>query len=240
MAMRSSRVTWRFCLTLLSGAMMALGIGGPRIMLAEDWDTASECYMAPMEQADHFDTGPVSEEENVAIYDGLLALELPGDVRSVFTSLRATSLDNHAVAFAECAEDPGDPIGFDPEATLKPALQDEFRMHFTYAKVLTDLGAITPFSNMVLSEGQHVAALAGLFTSRGLEVPSSDWNQGNVPTYGTRAEACAAAALGEQANVDLYDTLLALELPGDVATVFSNLRSVSLEKHLPALMACAQ
>ena len=190
----------------VSGLFTSRGLEVP----SSDWNTNN--VPAYLTRAEACAAAVMGEEENVAIYDGLLALELPGDVRSVFTSLRATSLDNHAVAFAECAEDPGDPIGFDPEATLKPALQDEFRMHFTYAKVLTDLGAITPFSNMVLSEGQHVAALAGLFTSRGLEVPTSDWSQGNVPTYGTRAEACAAAALGEQANVDLYDTLLAMEL----------------------------
>ena len=37
----------------------------------------------------------------------------------------------------------------------------------------------------------------------------------------------------------IYDALLAEELPVDVENVFTSLRAVSLENHLPALQTCA-
>jgi hypothetical protein len=47
--------------------------------------------------------GVTAEHENIAIYDRLLALDLPFDVRQVFESNRAASLFNHLPAFERCA-----------------------------------------------------------------------------------------------------------------------------------------
>jgi len=44
----------------------------------------------------------VAEVENIALYDELLALDLPRDVRNVFTNIRAASLNNHLPAFEAC------------------------------------------------------------------------------------------------------------------------------------------
>lgn len=49
------------------------------------------------------DGGAASERANVALYDELLRLELPADVRQVFTNNRAASLMNHLPAFERCA-----------------------------------------------------------------------------------------------------------------------------------------
>jgi hypothetical protein len=43
-----------------------------------------------------------AELENIALYDELLGEDLPQDVRNVFTSLRAASLENHLPAFQSC------------------------------------------------------------------------------------------------------------------------------------------
>jgi hypothetical protein len=45
----------------------------------------------------------IAERANVAMYDELLRLDLPSDVRLGFTNIRAASLSNHLPAFERCA-----------------------------------------------------------------------------------------------------------------------------------------
>jgi hypothetical protein len=127
---------------------------------------------------------------------------------------------------------------FDPTEAMTTAIQDEYHAQAVYAKVLTDLGDITPFANIVLAEGNHVAAIAALFTDRGWAVPASEWDDTNVPTFDSRLAACEAGRDAEIANVALYDVLLLLDLPNDVTTVFTNLRAASQDNHLPAFETC--
>jgi hypothetical protein len=47
--------------------------------------------------------GVVAERANIAVYDRLLAGELPDDVRQVFSNNRRASLDNHLPAFVACS-----------------------------------------------------------------------------------------------------------------------------------------
>ena len=44
-----------------------------------------------------------AEMENVALYDGFLGADLPADVRRVFETNRAASLERHLPAFERCA-----------------------------------------------------------------------------------------------------------------------------------------
>jgi hypothetical protein len=44
-----------------------------------------------------------AERENVAMYDELLRLTLPADVRQVFENVRLASLTNHLPAFERCS-----------------------------------------------------------------------------------------------------------------------------------------
>jgi hypothetical protein len=168
------------------------------------------------------------EAATVAMYDDLLlADDLPDGVRTVYESVRLAALESH----------------LPPEmvAGMETAIQDEYRARETYAKVLADLGDLTPFLNIVSSEGQHIDAVAGLFLSRDLDVPASEWDATNVPVFESRALACAAAAEGEAATVAMYDALLLLaeDLPDDVRTVFGNVRRAALEDHLPAFQNCS-
>ncbi|HSG09243.1 MAG TPA: hypothetical protein VLA36_12860 [Longimicrobiales bacterium] len=187
------------------------------------------------------------ETGNVVIYDGLLLLELPNDVRNVFTNLRLASLEQHLPAFENCVESAAAELeeqqepeegAFDPVASMTMALQAELLMQATYAQVLVDLGDLTPFSNIVQAEATHTAAIGALFTKRELPVPGS--GLGEVPAYATRLAACEAAVTGETGAVAMYDGLLLLELPNDVRNVFTNLRLASMEQHLPAFESCVE
>lgn len=48
--------------------------------------------------------GVVAEEENIALYDSYLSLDLPSDIRNVFESNRSASLNNHLPAFQNCSQ----------------------------------------------------------------------------------------------------------------------------------------
>ena len=59
-----------------------------------------------------------------------------------------------------------------------------------------------------------------------------------MPAFSTVKDACAAGAVAEIENIELYDTFLKLDLPSDVRNVFENNRKASLDNHLPAFNAC--
>jgi hypothetical protein len=124
-------------------------------------------------------------------------------------------------------------------SAMESAIQDEYHAEATYDRILSDLGNVWPFINIVEAERRHIEAAAGLFANRGIEVPESQWNRNNVARFDSVVEACAAAAQAERDNVSLYDTFLKMELPTDVRNVFTNNRAASLEAHLPAFEACA-
>jgi hypothetical protein len=100
-------------------------------------------------------------------------------------------------------------------------------------------GADAEGANVVYAEQRHSESIARLYENHGLVAPRSAWTVDNVPHFGSLTEACAAAVAAEQDNVALYDTYLALDLPRDVANVFGNNRTASLERHLPAFQACS-
>ncbi len=132
------------------------------------------------------------------------------------------------------------PLGPDHEEAIAEALQDEYQGEAVYARILKDLGEVRPFSNIVHAEERHAALLEDLLKSRGLPVPENRWAGAEVPTYGSRPEACSAAVEFEVRNVGLYDRLLATDsLPEDVRLVFEHNRMASLDHHRPAFERCA-
>ncbi len=118
------------------------------------------------------------------------------------------------------------------------SIQDEYHAEFVYARVMADFGNVQPFANIINAEQRHSEVVGKLFTNHDLPVPASEWNLGNVPSFGTLPAACAAAVEAEIANIALYDEFLTMDLPQDVRNVFTNIRAASLEKHLPAFEAC--
>jgi len=121
---------------------------------------------------------------------------------------------------------------------MNQSIQDEYHAEFVYARVIADFGDVQPFYNIINAEQRHSEAVGRVFINHELAVPASEWNLGNVPSFGSLPAACAAAVEAEIANIALYDEILTLELPQDARNVFTNIRAASLEKHLPAFEAC--
>ena len=124
-------------------------------------------------------------------------------------------------------------------AILNADIQDEYHAEAIYRGVLLDFGADTrPFANIVVAEQWHAAAVAGLFSARGLAVPASLWSTMNVPRFTSLRAACAAAAQAEVENIALYDSQLGARLPDDVLRVIQSNRAASVNNHLPAFQRC--
>lgn len=125
------------------------------------------------------------------------------------------------------------------QAMLFDAIQDEYHAQAVYEAVLSDFGDVMPFVNIIKAEARHAGAIAGLYASRGWEVPVSVWSVDNVPRFESPQAACAVGVDAEIANVAIYDGWLGSgTLPADVIQVFSSNRRASLEKHLPAFQSC--
>ncbi|MEZ5420780.1 MAG: hypothetical protein R2708_26025 [Vicinamibacterales bacterium] len=132
------------------------------------------------------------------------------------------------------------PVSVDPTLTaaLARAIDDEYQAETIYQGVLDDFGAVLPFINVLTAEERHSASIARLYTARGLAAPANTWAVGAVPHFATVPAACAAGVSAEQANIAMYDALLAAALPADVRQVFTNNRQASLVNHLPAFERC--
>jgi hypothetical protein len=182
-----------------------------------------------------------AEEGEVAtemMFERLLRLSLPEDVRQTFRNLRLTARGQHRLAFRTCAGGTIGPVGAEVAAAMAEALQDEFHAYYTYQRVIDDLGSVGPFVAIHDAEWLHIGAASNLFVKRDMTVPASTWTPENVPRFTALQAACAGAVTAEIENVMMYDRLLLLDLPADVERVFENLREASQERHLPAFRGC--
>ena len=121
---------------------------------------------------------------------------------------------------------------------LQTALEDEYKAWSVYEQVIADFGAVRPFTSIQKAEENHISALENLFTRYGLEVPENEW-LGNVPSFDTLAEACAAGVQAEIDNGALYDELFDGVDNEDLIQVFTALQTASETRHLPAFERCA-
>lgn len=183
-----------------------------------------------------------AEESEVAtqlMFERLLRLNLPADVRQAFEALRTTARTTHRLQFRDCIGGTITPLTAVVETSVIEALQDEYERFFTYNRVLIDFGDVAPFFNVHDAEWLHIGAAANLLVKRDLTLPASLWTNDNVDRFATVQAACSAALEEEIENVLMYDRLLLQSLPTDVERVFENLREASLEHHLPAFQQCA-
>lgn len=200
------------------------------------WNAANVERFANREQA-----CLAAEEGEVAsnmLYERLMSMQLPSDIRNTFSTIRERAMLQHRVAFRNCIG--GTPAALNPDlqAAITEALQDGYRAFHTYSRVLTDFGTVTPFSTIKDAEWQQVGAVANLLVKRGISVPASNWNGDNVARYASLADACTAAVDGEIASALMYNRLLLQSLPTDVERVFENMRSAAIERHMPAFEKC--
>lgn len=120
---------------------------------------------------------------------------------------------------------------------LTSAYQAETAALATYRNVVSTLGSVLPFPNVITAEQQHVSTLTGLFAHYGLAVPTSGTGQ---TSPSTRTAACQLGVTVEQQIISLYDTQLPkVSAYPDVTTAFTNLKAASQNDHLPAFQHCA-
>lgn len=147
------------------------------------------------------------------------------------------------VAACDTASSPTSPSGTAPatalETMLERAILDEYQAETIYQGVLDDFGQVLPFVNVLTAEERHSASVARLYAARALAAPANPYSVSGIAHFSSVQAACAAGVTAEQANISLYDALLAGDLPTDVRQVFTNNRAASLNNHLPAFQRCS-
>ena len=123
------------------------------------------------------------------------------------------------------------------ESTLIAWWLDEHRALATYQAIMAQFGNVAPFSGITNAEQSHIAALERVFARYAVDLPAVPTV--DVPAFEMLEDACAAAAQAEIDNAALYDEFLPLFTQPDILRVANNLRSASLNNHLPAFEACA-
>jgi hypothetical protein len=116
---------------------------------------------------------------------------------------------------------------------LLRALNEEYLAWSTYDQAVRDLGALRPFTNIRRSELTHINALKNLFRRYDVPIPANPW-PGTLPHFATFTEAVQAGVSIETADGVLYTELATTTNRTDVLRVYRNLRSASLNNHLPA------
>lgn len=136
------------------------------------------------------------------------------------------------------------PTGLSPpaaaawEALMGP--EGEFAAWAAYGAVIDKFGAVEPYVSIQQAEGRHIEALKRQLTRLGVAIPTNPY-LGKVTAPTSLKEAAAAWAEGEIANVALYDRLIAAAASDpNLPRVFGNLRSASLNAHLPMFRRAAE
>lgn len=115
---------------------------------------------------------------------------------------------------------------------LTYAIQDEYTARAEYVKIMEVYGVQKPFSNIKMSEENHIAMLIPLFEKYGFEVPVDDAAD-HVVVPSSLLEAYKIGVQAEINNIAMYDAFLKQELPSDVRSAFIKLRDASYN-HLNA------
>ncbi len=119
---------------------------------------------------------------------------------------------------------------------LVAALEDERKAQAFYKAILARHGQqVMPFAHIVQAEGMHESALLGLMKQYNVPVPTDKYLASPPEAPATVAEAIRQSIQYEKDNVALYDRLLKSVKQEDIRAVMNNLRSASLDRHLPAL-----
>jgi hypothetical protein len=129
------------------------------------------------------------------------------------------------------------PLSDAEKNVLNEAILEEYGALNLYNGVISQLGSVIPFSQIVRAEQQHVNILTNLATKYGLTVPANP-GFANLPVFTTLPSACQAGVEAEIADAALYDALKPQVTHTDIIQVFNNLQSASLNSHLPAFEVC--
>jgi len=117
--------------------------------------------------------------------------------------------------------------------------EGEFAAHALYSAILKKFGDVQPYANIREAETRHIQALKRQFGKYGIAIPEDKF-AGKVTPPETLLQAAKDGIEAEKKNVALYDGYLsAVKNYPDLTMVFTNLRSASLQAHLPAFQAAA-
>jgi len=123
--------------------------------------------------------------------------------------------------------------GYTLEEMLEYALQDEFLARAEYSAIIDAWSVDRPFSNIMRSEEQHIAALTPLFEQHGIEMPEDTAGQ-HIVMPDSLTQAFSIGVEAEIKNIAMYEAFLSQNnLPDDVRWVFEALMRGS-ENHLRA------
>ena len=112
------------------------------------------------------------------------------------------------------------------------AIQDEYLARSEYAAIMDEFGSMRPFSNIMLSEENHIEWLIELFDEYAFPLPIDDAVD-HVVIPGDLKTAFQTGVKAEIDNIAMYEKFLSEDLPEDVRDVFGRLQRAS-ENHLRA------
>ena len=112
------------------------------------------------------------------------------------------------------------------------AVDDEYLAQAEYRLILETYGSIKPYSNIVLSEGNHLSLLGQLFDLYQLPFPA-DPSAGHVVLPNSLLEAAQIGVEAEINNIEMYRYFMTLPIEANMTTVFQLLMDASIN-HLAA------
>jgi hypothetical protein len=116
------------------------------------------------------------------------------------------------------------------EALMGP--DGEYAAAASYAAVLDKYGQVEPYATIYQAELKHVDALIKQLDRAGIVAPANPY-MGKIEAPADLTTAAQAWAEGEILNVEMYDVLIAQSTDTNLTKVLNNLRSASLDSHLP-------
>lgn len=117
-------------------------------------------------------------------------------------------------------------------------LDGEYAAAASYAAVIDAFGPVEPYVSIKAAEERHIDALIRQLERLGVTVPENPY-LGELAAPADLQTAATAWAVGEVANVEMYDELLSQTTNANLIKVLTNLRNASLDSHLPLFEAAA-
>ncbi|HEV2247361.1 MAG TPA: DUF2202 domain-containing protein [Terriglobia bacterium] len=131
-----------------------------------------------------------------------------------------------------------DPVARQALITALNGPDGEYAARAEYTAILAKFATgVQPYANILEAEKKHVAALEQQCVKYGVPIPADPY-LGKVTAPGTLLEAAETGVVAETLNVAMYgDLLTKVQKYPSLVQVFTNLRSASLNNHLPAFEA---
>jgi hypothetical protein len=203
---------------LAVAGLTLIGLAGCAPAESVSTDTAATESAAPVESVEISET---ETSETDAAIDAVEATE------AAATESKTSALDGNSITSEEVIL----------AALMGP--DGEYAAAASYLAVLEAYGDVEPYATIYSAELRHADALIRQLERLGVEVPENPY-LGQIQAPADLETAALAWAEGEVLNIELYDYLLTMTDDAQLTKVLNNLRSASLDSHLPAFEAAAE